>query len=79
MKRIDIARKVLRNERFTFTRYGFEWGPCRVSRLVSDPKFGVVLEVKGKRESVEIRVTPGGFLRIDTIKAPVDRGDDPEI
>ena len=66
-------------ERLAETRYGFKWGPCHVSRLVSDPKFGVVLEVKGKRESVKIRVTPGGFLRIGTIQAPVDRGDDPEI
>ena len=61
------------------TRFGFKWGPSQVSRLISDPKWGVILEVKGKRESVEIRITPGGFIRIGPIMAPVRRYDDPDI
>lgn len=67
------------SEPFSLTQYGFRWGPCRVTRLMSDPKFGVILEVSGKRESIEIRITPGGRLRIFEVHKPVDRGDDPDI
>lgn len=49
----------------TNTIFGFDWGPMTVERCVSDPKWGVTLVVKTARgESVEIRSTPFGRLRI---------------
>lgn len=53
---------------------GFKWGPATVLRLFDDPKIGAVIEVRGEREAVEIRVTPGGRLRIDPVKRPADLG-----
>ena len=43
---------------------GFQYGPARVVRLCRDDKLGVWIEVSGAREFVEIRVTPGGRLRV---------------
>jgi len=45
------------------TDYGFRYGPSEVIRVCSGEKFGVVLLVCGKHEEVEIRVTPGGYIR----------------
>ena len=53
----------------TLTQYGFTQGPATVTRIHTDPKLGAWLEVSGKRERVEIRVTKGGRLRVGkTIK-----------
>lgn len=48
----------------TDTQTGFQWGPCRVTRLFADPKHGVWLMISGKHEQVEIRITKGGRLRV---------------
>jgi len=42
------------------TDFGFRWGPMSVTRLASDPRWGVVLLVAGGGEEVQIRVTPRG-------------------
>ena len=47
------------------TQFGFEFGPAEVTRLHSDPKYGAVIEVKGKRTALVIRVTPSGLVRIE--------------
>lgn len=47
------------------TQYGFEFGPAEVTRLHSDPKYGVAIEVKGKRGVLIVRVTPSGLVRIE--------------
>ena len=45
------------------TPYGFTFGPATVTRVCDSPKFGVIMEVAGKRQQVEIRVTPSGLLK----------------
>ena len=45
---------------FAMTRYGFRWGPLRVERIISDPKWGVVLRIGTDREQWEVRVSPKG-------------------
>lgn len=58
---------------FRFSKYGFRWGPCHVERICSDDKFGCVLVVSGKHEEVQIRITPGGYLRIEDKTKPHTR------
>jgi hypothetical protein len=48
-------------------RYGFRFGPCVVTRIHNDPEFGSLIEVSGKRERIEIRVTASGLLRVGKI------------
>lgn len=43
---------------------GFTYGPVTVERLCDDKKFGVFLWLGTKREQMEIRVTPGGRIKI---------------
>lgn len=42
------------------TKYGFRWGPLEVVRMVSDPKFGVVISLMTADEEMEVRCTPKG-------------------
>jgi len=51
--------------RLTETVYGFVWGPVAVQRIVSDPKWGFVLRVDTLRQSVQLRITPSGLIRIE--------------
>lgn len=46
---------------------GFKWGPLTVVRIFNDPKVGAIVEVGGKRDRIEIRVTPSGRLRAGPI------------
>jgi len=55
--------------------YGWSWGPAVITRIHSDAKLGVWLEIKGRRERVEIRVTKGGRLRVGVA---TKIGDKPE-
>lgn len=49
------------------TRYGFDWGPASVQRVVSDPKAGVVISISSaKGKTVYVRVTPSGLTRVST-------------
>ena len=50
------------------TRYGFEWGPLTVERITDDYRFGVFICVSGKREKVDIRVTPSGLVRVGEVE-----------
>lgn len=45
--------------------YGFAWGPVEVTRLTSDPKAGVVLGLRTAKETIQIRVTPSGLIRLN--------------
>ena len=45
------------------TAHGITFGPAEVVCLMSDERFGVTLLVQGKREAIEVRVTPGGRIR----------------
>lgn len=47
------------------TQYGFTWGPVEVTRLASDPKAGVFIGIKTPRQSIQIRITPSGLIRIN--------------
>lgn len=49
------------------TQYGFTMGPCEVTRIASGTKWGAVIDVQGKRQRVEIRVTPSGLLRVGKV------------
>lgn len=51
------------SDSFTYTAYGFEWGPVEVTRLLTH-RGGVMLAVAGKRGRVDIWVTPTGQLRV---------------
>jgi len=53
---------------------GFEWGSLEVIRCMSHPKWGVILEVRTKREVLTIRATPGGFLRVEEVEKRKDKG-----
>ena len=49
------------------TPHGFKWGGVEVSRTCEMPcgqNGHKIIMVKGKREWAEIRVTPGGFVRV---------------
>ena len=50
------------------TQFGFQWGPGMVTRQCDDERWGTMICVHGKREAVEIRVTPGGSLRVEKIR-----------
>ena len=53
-------------------QYGFSWGPARVVRIADDLKWGVLLEIRGNAHTVEIRVTPKGYIRLGPlVKTPV--------
>ena len=47
------------------TQYGFKYGPVEVTRIYSDEKGGVWLELKTKRSAMMVRVTPTGLIRVD--------------
>ncbi len=49
------------------TQYGFVFGSAVVTRLCNGDKWGYVLEVSGKKQRVEIRVTPSGRIRVGPI------------
>lgn len=46
----------------------FVYGPAKVTRLCSDKKWGVWIEVSGKRGCVTVRVTPSGLVRVGPLK-----------
>ena len=48
----------------TVDRFGFDYGPVRVDRIMDDPKVGVVIQLSTKREEMDIRITPGGRIKI---------------
>ena len=42
------------------TKYGFRWGPLEVMRLISDPKWGVVISLMTDKDELEVRCSPKG-------------------
>ena len=55
------------------TRCGFGYGPAHVERLC-DAKAGVFIAVITGRETMEVRVTPGGRISVyDQRKHPTKR------
>ena len=57
--------------------YGFAWGPLEVERILSDPRFGVVIRVSSEKEQVDIRVSPQGRrLQVYEVR-PKEAHDDP--
>ncbi len=46
------------------TRFGFVYGPATVERQCDDKRLGCIIVIMGKRESMEIRVTPGGRVLV---------------
>lgn len=55
------------------TRYGFDWGPARVRRILDDKRYGVLIAIVGKRSAVELRVTPGGRVSVNQQRKPYKR------
>ena len=51
------------------TTYGFRWGSLEVTRLLSDPKGGYLLEVATPYRKLEIRVSPSGRVVNTHLKA----------
>lgn len=52
----------------TPTPFGFRYGPAEVTRVYHDDYRGYVMEVCTEREAVQIRVTPGGLIRLEPVK-----------
>ena len=50
------------------TPYGFIRGCMEVERFHCDKKIGVIIELKTQKESVQVRATPSGLLRVSEIK-----------
>lgn len=47
------------------TKYGFEWGVAKISRVFSDAKAGwVTLRIKTKKQDLQVYVTKTGKVRI---------------
>jgi hypothetical protein len=49
----------------SLTKYGFRFGPAELTRLHSDQNGMVWIEVKTERQSMIIRVTKTGLIRIE--------------
>ncbi len=48
----------------TETKYGFKWGLATIERHV-EWKGHIILSVETPRETLQIRVTPTGYIRLD--------------
>lgn len=59
-----MSRKV----KVTETMFGFEYGAAEVARLADDPKYGVWIGVRTARQSLDIRVTPSGLIRVGGVR-----------
>lgn len=58
------------------TAHGFTWGPIEVSRIASDPRFGVVVEIKSGDNVVHVRSSPKGqVLSVDTYEGRSENDD----
>ena len=54
--------------RYDETCYGFIWGEAEVMRVASDPKWGVIIGIKGHGCEIVVRVTPkGGKMSVETV------------
>lgn len=49
------------------TKFGFSWGAASVNR-VTEHEGHVVLEISTDRQTLEVRVTPGGLIRAGAVK-----------
>lgn len=49
------------------THCGFKWGPLKVTRISSGPTWGAVIEVETRTHFLQVRVTPSGRIRVDTV------------
>lgn len=50
--------------KLTQNKYGFSYGPLKVTRIHSSDDLGCWIEVSGAREYVQIRVTKTGLVRV---------------
>ena len=46
------------------TRFGFIYGPAHIERTCDDKRTGVFIGILTKREQMQIRVTPGGRIKV---------------
>ena len=53
-----------KNAKLEQTPYGFKYGPLEVERTMSDDKIGVYFTLRTAKESIMIRSTPSGLLRV---------------
>jgi len=47
------------------TQYGFIWKNATIERTMSDEKFGVLLTISTKQQTMEVRVTMGGKIKVN--------------
>ncbi len=58
---------------FAMTLSGFRWGPLAVCRAAADREMGwVQLRLSTLRQSIDIYITPTGFIRLGTIEKSSD-------
>ena len=50
------------------TRYGFEFGPARVSRYTEDKDGSVCFGVTTPKQRLDIFVTPTGLIRVGEVE-----------
>lgn len=56
------------------TQYGFELGSATVTRIAWHEEYGALIDIEGKRQRIEIRVTPSGLVRASTIITKQKKG-----
>jgi hypothetical protein len=63
--RMEMAKAPTIDFPISVSRVGFTYGPVTVERLCDIKNRGVWLWLGTKREQMEIRVTPGGRIRVE--------------
>lgn len=48
------------------TQYGFKWNNFEVERVCGHKKFGSILIIKTQQNIMNIRITPGGKIKVHT-------------
>lgn len=64
---LTLARQVLADPMHPQFWYGFEWGPAKVERIASNPKWGVVVSIESKSHFIQVRVTPSGRIQVGDV------------
>ena len=47
------------------TQYGFKYGAAEVTRIHSDDKGAVWIEIKSEKNAVQVRITKTGLIRVE--------------
>lgn len=51
------------NINYQETRFGFDWGAAKITRVASFPDESVVVFIETEKEILQVRITKSGFIR----------------